>query len=517
MGYITGSDRSQGLLLPESLEEYIGRDHSVRFLDAFVDGLDLAQCGFGRTKPADTGRPPFSPGDLLKLYLWGYLNQTRSSRRLERECARNLEVIWLLRKLQPDFKTIADFRKDNAKAFKMVFRQFNLLCRELDLFGRELVAIDGTKLKAVNNPARNHTKSKLRDLLGRMDARLEEYLGAMDEADNQEQSAGADNVRELQKKIGALRERQRRHQETLEKLELSGESEVSLTDPDSRNIWKSGIGYNAQIAVDDKHKLIIAQEVVNDKTDYWQLAPMAQAAKEELGVETIKAVADGGYYERNNIAACEAHGVEAYVPRALKGSAAFAGRFDKTQFHYEATHDTYTCPAGATLEWESQTLKDGEPHFIYSHAKACRQCLLKAQCTPADYRRIMRWEGEAALDRMHPRVAAAPELIKRRKELVEHPFGSIKFWMNQHAFLMRGFVNVRAEFSLTTLAYNIKRVLNIVGVEKLLKALRKRSQAINAPPSASPAFQNKAWSLYSAFWRPGTSSPLTSSLLALCS
>ena len=488
MGYITGRDRSQGLLLPESLEEYIGRDHAVRFLDAFVDGLDLAGCGFGRTKPADTGRPPFSPGDLLKLYLWGYLNQTRSSRRLERECARNLEVIWLMHKLQPDFKTIADFRKDNAKAFKMVFRQFNLLCRELDLFGRELVAIDGTKLKAVNNPARNHNKSKLRDLLGRIDERLEEYLGAMDEADNREQSTGAGNVHEIQKKIEALRERQRQHQEALEKLERSGGAEASLTDPDSRNIWKSGIGYNAQIAVDDKHKLIVAQDVVNDKTDHWQLAPMAQAAREELGVERIKAVADGGYYEHNNIAQCEANGVEAYVPRASKGRAAAAGRFEKMQFHYDAAHDTYTCPAGTTLGFESRTLKDGELHFLYSNARACRQCPFKAQCTTESYRRIMRWEGEAALDRMHARVAAAPELIKRRKELVEHPFGSIKFWMNQHAFLMRGFVNVRAEFSLTTLAYNIKRVLNIVGVEKLLMALPQRSQAFETAPSASPAF-----------------------------
>jgi len=399
MGYIAGSDRSQGFLLPESLEDYIGGDHAVRFLDAFVDGLDLEKCGFERAKPADTGRPPFSPGDLLKLYLWGYLNQTRSSRKLEKECARNLEVIWLMRKLQPDFKTIADFRRDNAKAFKMVFRQFNLLCRELDLFGRELVAIDGTKLRAVNSTARNYSKGKLLQLLERIDARLEEYLGAMDAADEGEQSEGAPktgNVPELQKKIDALRERQRQHRGTLLEMERSGAGEVSLTDPDSRAMWKSGIGYNAQIAVDAKHKLIAAQEVVNDKTDHGQLAPMAQAAMEELDVEKIKAVADGGYYDHNGIAQCEAIGVEPYLPRLHKGKAVSEGRFDKTQFHYDSATDAYRCPAGATLGKESQTLRDGEPHFIYSHAKACRQCPLKAQCTPGSYRRIMRWEGEAA-------------------------------------------------------------------------------------------------------------------------
>jgi transposase len=492
MGYIAGVDREQGMLLPESLEDYIAADHPVRFLNAFVDGLDLARCGFERARPAGTGRPPFAPGDLLKLYLWGYLNQTRSSRRLERESVRNLEVIWLMRRLQPDFKTIADFRKDNAKSFKAVFRQFHLLCRDLNLFGGELVAIDGTKLKAVNSPARNYDAGKLRALLGRIDARLEEFLQALDTADSQERAGEAGSkpggAQELGQKIEKLRERQRRYQEVLEQMEKSGAREVSLTDADARRMHKVGVGYNGQIATDERHKLIAAQEVVNEATDHGQLAPMAQAAREALEVEKLKATADGGYYDNVTIAACEALGVEVHVPRPRKGSAASHGRFDKTQFGYDAATDTYTCPAGATLKRETQYLKRGEPHIVYSNAGACRQCPRKAECTTADYRRIDRWEGEAALDRMHARVEASPGVIARRKALVEHPFGTIKFWMNQHAFLMRGLEKVRAEFSLSTLAYNIRRVLNILGVQKLLETLRQRRAAKKASSTpVSPA------------------------------
>jgi transposase len=479
MSYITGVDRNQTMLLPETLEDYIAADHPVRFIDAFIDGLNLSQCGFGRTQPAATGRPPFAPGDLLKLYLWGYLNRTCSSRRLERECTRNLEVIWLMRKLQPDFKTIADFRKDNARAFKMVFRQFNLLCRDLDLFGKELVAIDGTKLKAVNNKSRNFSAQKLRALIERIDARLEEFLQALDAADSQEQAQelAPQEHPQIGQKIEALRERQKQYQEALAEMEKSGAHEISLTDPDSRRMGKVGVGYNGQIAVDDKHKLIVEQEVVNAPTDHEQLAPMAQAAREALGVEKIKAVADGGYYDNLGIAACEELGVETYVPRPRKGSAASAGRFDKTQFKYDAASESYLCPCGAKLEKETKWLKRGEPHVAYSNAAACRQCEHKAECTTADYRRVTRWEGEAALDRMHARAAAAPELIARRKALVEHPFGSIKFWMNQQAFLMRGLEKVRAEFSLSALAYNIKRVTNILGTGPLLEHLHKRAAA----------------------------------------
>ena len=475
MSFITGMDRSQTLLLPESLEDYVGGQHPVRFLEAFVDGLDLKACGFSRTTAADTGRPPFAPGDLLKLYLWGYLNKVRSSRRLELECGRNLEVLWLLRKLRPDFKTIADFRRDNAAAFKAVFRQFNLLCRELGLFGGELVAIDGTKLKAVNSVARNLTAEQLRAALERIDARLAEFLAAMEAGDQAEPppSAAAPVRGRLEEKIAALRERQQSYQEALAVMAESGATQVSLTDPDSRRMRKVGVGYNAQIAVDAKHKLIAVAEVVNEPTDHGQLAPMAAAAKEALGVETLKAVADGGYYDHGQIAACAGIGVESYVPRPKKGSAEAGGRFGKEEFAYDAAADTYRCPGGQTLSREVEWLKRGEPHLAYAHPEACRSCPLKAQCTTAPYRRIARWAGEAVVEAMHARVAAHPEMIAQRKALVEHPFGSIKFWMEQRAFLMRGLGKVRGEFHLSALACNMKRVINIVGMERLLEAVRR--------------------------------------------
>lgn len=506
MAYVVGVDRSQTMLLPETLEDYIAADHPVRLVDAFVEGLCLAKCGFARTQPKETGRPPFAPGDLLKLYLWGYLNQIRTTRRLERECTRNLELIWLMRKLQPDFKTIADFRKDNAKAFKAVFRQFHLLCRDLGLFGRELVAIDGTKLKAVNNPARNYDGKKLRGLIARIDAKLQEFVQTLDREDRHELATEAplnrDSAGAVREKIEMLRKRQSKYQELLSEMEKSGTDEVSLTDCDSRRMHKVGVGYNGQIAVDDKHKLIVAQDVVNEATDHGQLAPMAEAAREAMEVEKLKVVADGGYYDNVIIAECETLGVETYVPRPRKGSAASNERFDKTQFRYDAATDTYECPQGVRLEKESECLKRGEKHYLYSKAEACRSCLLKAKCTTDQYRRIGRWHGEAALDRMHTRVEGAIGLIERRKALVEHPFGTIKCSMNQHAFLMRGLEKVRGEFSLSTLAYNIKRVLNIVGVEKLIEALRERAVlAKKALRHQSSAEKTDSLSLNALWWR----------------
>ena len=367
MSFITGMDRSQTLLLPESLEDYVSAHHPVRLLEAFVVGLDLKACGFGRTVAAETGRPPFAAGDLLQLYLWGYLNKVRSSRWLELECGRNLELLWLLRKLQPDFKTIADFRKENAGAFKKVFRQFNLLCRELGLFGSELVAIDGTKLKAVNNVARNFTPEELRASLERIDARLAEFLAALDAGDSAEpppSAAGAAPVRgSLKEKIDAFRARQQCYQEALAAMEESGATQVSLTDSDSRRMRKVGVGHNGQIAVDTRHKLIAVAEVVNEPTDHGQ------------------------------IAACAGTGVEGYVPRPKKGSAEAGGRFGKEQFEYDATSDTCRCPEGHTLSWETAWLKRGEPHIAYANPEACRSCPLKAQCTTGAYRRITRWEG----------------------------------------------------------------------------------------------------------------------------
>ncbi len=342
MRYIEGYDRTQVMFLPPSVEDYVSQENPVRFLDAFVSELDLQALGF--EQPKDTGRPGYDPADLLKLYLYGYLNRVRSSRRLEAESHRNLEVIWLLRGLRPDFKTIADFRRDNRHTFKSVFRQFVLLCRNLDLFGRELLAVDGTRLKAVNSRERNFTREKLAKLIRSTDERLADYLKRLDRTDTTEGEASSGRAKNLAEKIAVLKRRNDRHRRLLEELERTGASQISLTDPDSRAMAahpKVGVGYNAQVAVDAKHKLIVEQNVTNSGSDLGLLAPTAAAAKQVLGVEQIKAVADAGYYKGEDIQACEAAGIEAYVARPQRGSAVHNGLFRKEEFAYDPASDTY--------------------------------------------------------------------------------------------------------------------------------------------------------------------------------
>jgi transposase len=457
------------------MDDYVDADHPVRFLDAFVDGLDLEAAGFARVQAATTGRPGYHPADLLKLYLYGYLNRIRSSRRLELETRRNLEVIWLLRGLRPDFKTIADFRKDNRHAFKAVFQQFIVLCGKLGLLGKALVAVDGTWLKAVNNVERNFTREKLVKLLRLVDADLEDYLARLDRCDlaEGEDVAAAARAKRLAARIEGLSKRQGFYRELLDELQRSGNTQISLTDPDARATAidpKVGVGYNAQVAVDSKHKLIVAQQVTNAGSDLGLLGPTALAAKEALGVESIQAVADKGYYQSEDLKACEQAGVETYVARPQRGAAVHAGRFRKEEFVYDAQSDTYRCPAHQILRPEYRYLKEGR--VIYCNRAACRGCALKARCTGGLYRQIRRWEHEAVLDRMEGRLNARPDILSLRRHLVEHPFGSIKQWMNQGAFLTRGLEKVRAEFSLTALAYNLTRVLNVLGVATLLHALK---------------------------------------------
>ena len=474
MQHIQGGDRNQSLLLPVAVDDYVGRENPVRFIEAFVDQCDLQAAGFRRVQPKDTGRPGYDPADLLKLYIYGYVNRVRSSRRLEAETARNLEVIWLLRGLRPDFKTIADFRKDNRHAFKPVFRQFVLLCRKLDLFGRELLAVDGTRLKAVNSTDRNFTRDKLVKMIRSADERLADYLSRLDRTDAEEDGASGRPAKNLTEKIAALKERKTRHEGLLEELERTGQSQVSLTDPDSRAMAshpKVGVGYNAQVAFDAKHKLIVEQHVTNAGSDLGLLAPTAGAAKEVLGVERIDAVADRGYYKGEDIQACEDAGIETYVARPQRGSAVRDGLFRKEEFRYDPTSDTYRCPGGQQLYPLYRCVKGGHTTVQYCNRDACRGCELKPQCTANTYRRVARWTEEAVLDRMEARLAARPEILKQRREIAEHPFGSIKQWMNQGTFLLRGLEKVRAEFSLTALAYNFIRVVNIVGVASLLKAV----------------------------------------------
>jgi transposase len=474
MSYIQGVDRGQSQLLPPSVEEYVGENAAVRVIDVFVDGLNMEELGFERARPVGTGRPPYDPRDLLKLYGYGYLTRVRSSRRLEAEAGRNLEVMWLLRGVRPDFKTIADFRQDNRACFKGVFRAFNLLCRQLELFGAELVAIDGAKFKAVNSPKRHYTAGQLHELIEQIDTRIEEYLGRLDAEDADTADLPATpTVAELQAKLATLKERREGHAENLQTLAQSGRTELSLTDPDSRGQKKVGVGYNVQIAVDAKHDLIVEAEVVQDQNDLGQLHAIACAAQETLGVEVLPVVADTGYHEAGQLERCEQDGIETYVPagRGTSGQAP-AGRtvYPKTDFTYDAAQDVYRCPAGQELNRGYAGEMHGRWRDYYYNVAACGACAQKAECTTARYRKISRLENEAVVERQAARVAAKPEVVAQRKTIVEHVFGTLRLGGHDE-FLCRGLERVRAEFSLSALGYNLRRALNVLGVEKLLVSL----------------------------------------------
>ena len=474
MRYIPGSDRSQTLLLPPMIDDYVSADNPVRFIDAFVDGLDLAALGFGRAKPERTGRPGYHPSDKLKLYIYGYLNRVRSSRRLEAETHRNLEVIWLMRELRPDFKTIAAFRRDNRAAFKGVFRQFVRLCAELDLYGREVLAVDGTRLKAVNNRDKNFTKGKLAKQLAKIDQKLDAYLEEMAASDRCE--TGQNATQNLPEKIDRLRKRQGELRATEKDLHDSGEDQISLTDPDARAMHpgtRIGVGYNVQIAVDAKHHLIAEHEVYNHVSDQGLLAETAEAAQTLLGVDEITVVADGGYYQVDDLAACEAAKITPYVPPQKPKTYKDGERYGKADFTFDEEQNAYTCPGGSTLTPVSRGKDKGKPFTTYAKRAACTSCKIKSRCTAAKgYRRIHRYENEAVLERVKARLAAWPEAMELRRKTVEHPFGSIKHWMGHRDFLTRRLPNVRAEFSLTALAYNIRRAITLVGVSGLIEATR---------------------------------------------
>jgi transposase len=433
MAHISGFERSQLLLLPEAVDDYVGSDNPVRFIDVFVDGLDLIEAGFARVQSAATGRPGYMPGDLLKLYIYGYLNRVRSSRRLEAECHRNIEVIWLLRTLKPDFRTIADFRADNRAAFKSVFRRFTLLCKRLDLFGRELLAVDGTRIKAVNNKDRDFTQSSLKQFIKAADERLDDYFKRLDEGDAGEAGTGGARTKNLAEKIEALRQKRGRYGALLAQLERSGESQISLTDPDSRAMaahTRVAVGYNVQIAVDAKHKMIVAQEVTNQVVDMGLLQETAEPARAILDVERIDVVADKGYFRTEDIEACEKAGLTPHVPRPQRGSSASKGFFRKDEFRYDAERDAYICPAGQLLATRYESKLRNMRKVDYANRAACPACPLRSRCTN-DFRKVSRLESEAVLDRMAERLKARPEILDRRRETVEHPFGSIKQWMNR--------------------------------------------------------------------------------------
>jgi len=473
--FIEGEERTQTTLLPECLDDYVAEDNPVRVVDVFVDELDLGTLGFNGVDPAVTGRPAYHPAVLLKMYIYGYLNRIQSSRRLEREAQRNVELMWLIGRLAPDFKTIADFRHDNGKAICKVCAQFVVLCRKLNLFSQSIIAIDGSKFKAVNNRDKNFTPHKLQARMQQLKESVERYLAELDRADRDPTLLPASRVSQLKEKIAAVKVHVRKLRKIQKQLPQTPDQQISLTDPDARSMATSGrgtgmVGYNVQTAVDTKHHLIVTHEVTNVGSDRAQLSKMALAAREAMGKKKLQAFADRGYFNGPQIKACTEAGISAYVPKPMTSNAKAEGRFDKADFIYIARDDEYRCPARQRAIYRYTSVEDGLTLRTY-WSSACPHCPMKSQCTPSDYRRIRRWEHEAILEAMQRRLNRTPQASRLRRQTAEHPFGTLKSWMGSTHFLTKTLPRVRTEMSLHVLAYNIKRALQIFGTQPLIKLM----------------------------------------------
>ena len=475
--FIEGLDRGQGTLFPERLEDWIAEDNPVRVIDVFVEELDLGGLGFDRVLPEATGRPGYHPAMLLKLYIYGYLNRVQSSRRLEREAGRNVEVMWLTGRLAPDHKTIADFRKDNGLAIRKVCAQFVTLCRQFGLLAAASVAVDGSKFKAVNNRDRNFTQAKMQRRMAQIETSVARYLNQLDTADRQEPSdARSMTVARLTGKIAKLREEMKRLEALEVRRQAAPDGQISLTDPDSRSMATSGrgsgvVGYNVQAAVDTEHHLIIAHEVVNVGNDRAQLAEMSKKAKAVLGAEKLDVVADRGYFDSEEILACDRAGITVTLPKPMTSRAKAQGRFGKQDFRYVADEDVYVCPADQRLTYRYTNEENGLSRRHY-WINVCQSCPIKELCTTGKERRISRWEHEHVLDAVQRRLDENPQAMRQRRETVEHPFGTLKARMGATHFLMKRLKNVRTEMALCVLAYNLTRVMNILGIGPMIVAIR---------------------------------------------
>jgi len=476
LGYIEGMDRGQATLFPDRLEDWIGEDNPVRVIDLFVDEIDLAGLGFGRTVPATTGRPGYHPSVLLKLFIYGYLNRVPSSRALEREAGRNVEVMWLTGRLAPDHKTIADFRRDNGPAIRRTCAQFVELCRRIGVLKGDCVAIDGSKFKAVNNRDKNFTKGKIKSRTAHLVASIERYLDEMVRIDRQEEGeVRAEKIANLAQRCERIRQEIERLVDMGEALRQSPDSQISLTDPDSRSMATSAkgsgfVGYNAQSAVDTETHLIVAHDVINAGHDRDQLSPMAKGAKAVLRRDEMSAVADKGYFSGREILACYEDGITTTLPRPETSGNRKKGMYVKADFAYDTEVDVYRCPAGEALTHRYTTEEGGLVVRRY-WTNTCQTCPVKAHCTTGKERRITRWEHEHLVDEMRDRMSSEPALMKLRRSAVEHPFGTIKAWMGATHFRMRRLKNVRTEMAFHVLAYNIKRMINLMGVRGLLAAI----------------------------------------------
>jgi len=475
--FIEGVSRSQATLFPDRLDDFIGDDNPVRVIDAFVDQLDLLGLGFGRAEPEATGRPGYHPSVLLKLYIYGYLNRVQSSRRLEREAGRNVEVMWLTGRLVPDHKTIADFRKDNGKAIRRVCAQFVQLCRQLGLLAAASVAIDGSKFKAVNNRDRNFTAAKMERRLLQIEDSVARYLHQLDSADRQEPSeALATKTERLKEKIARLRQEMARLEGFKARMLATSDKQISLTDPDARSMATSGrgsgvVGYNVQASVETDHHLIVAHEVTNEGSDRSQLSPMSKKTKAVLEVEKLDVVADRGYFSSLEILACDRADITVTLPKPQTSGSRAKGMFTRQDFRYVAEDDMYICPAGERLTYRYTNEERGLILRRY-WTNVCQACAIKDKCTTGKERRVARWEHEHLLEAVQRRLDENPEKMRQRRETVEHPFGTIKMWMGATHFLMKRLKNVRTEMALSVLAYNLTRVMNIIGIRPLMDAIR---------------------------------------------
>ncbi len=474
--FVEGEDRTQVTLLPECLDDYIEAENPVRVIEVFVDELDLGELGFAGVEPLATGRPSYHPAVLLKIYIYGYLNRIQSSRRLEREAQRNVELMWLTGRLRPDFKTIANFRKDNGRAIRNVCRQFVVLCQKLELFAQTVVAIDGSKFKAVNNRDRNFTNAKVKRRLEQIEESIARYLSQLDTADRHEGAAAEAKAGRLKDKIAILKQQMQGLKAMELRLRDAPDQQISLTDPDARSMATSGrgtgiVGYNVQTAVDVKNHLIVAHEVTNVGNDRGQLAMMAEQARAATGIAELTVVADRGYFSGDEILACDQAGITPFVPKPLNSNSKAEGRFGKPDFIYIASDDEYRCPAGQRLIKRFTTVEAGMTLDIY-WSSACPRCPIKAQCTTGPERRVRRWVHEAVIDAMQERLDRDPEKMRVRRQTVEHPFGTIKFWMGATHFLMKTLARVRTEMSLHVLAYNLKRVMRLLGISGMIAAMQ---------------------------------------------
>jgi transposase len=473
--FVEGEDRSQSTLFPERLDDYIAEDNPVRVIDVFVDELDLKGLGFEGMQPEVTGRPAYHPTSLLKIYIYGYLNRIQSSRRLERETQRNVELIWLTGRLMPDFKTIADFRKDNGKAIRSVCREFIVVCRNLKLFSEAIVAIDGSKFKAVNNRDKNFTERKLKARMEQLEGSIARYLTELDRADREPALVTEARVEHIKEKVATVKKQMRQLKQIGRRMSQTPDGQISLTDPDARSMATSGrgtgiVGYNVQTAVDTKHHMIVAHEVTNVGHDREQLSSMSRQARDAVGKDKLTVLADRGYFKGEEILDCEQAGIKTLVPKPQTSGNKAAGLFDKADFRYIPSKDEYRCPAGKRAIWRYTTVEHGLTLHKY-WTSACFKCAIKAQCTTNQYRRITRWEHEDVLEAMQKRLDRTPQASRIRRQTVEHPFGTLKAWMGATHFLTKTLPRVSTEMSLHVLAYNLKRAMQIVGIVPLIRAI----------------------------------------------